>query len=282
MRARVGVVATVVASGVAAGLAMAQQQPVVVPAPTVVVTATSRAVSVGAPGALPAGPTRFDFVRPAGTKDLSVYVALLVPGVSLEQLQQTIARDDRTHGDSALGLVSIQASASLSGRETHRAVTFNVKPAVTYVVLAEQDANTSGPPPRAFTTFASSGDANGATAPAPAATIRMQGLRFRGSAVLPRNGIVRVRNQDGVAHFALAFPLRKGTTKAQLGRAVRAGQRAFGRVVAGAPYGVQNVISGGDTSNDQELHFPRKGRYGLVCFIYEHHRLGMYRVVSVK
>jgi hypothetical protein len=193
-----------------------------------------------------------------------------------------MARDDRTHGDSALGLVSIQASASLSGRETHRAVTFNVKPGVTYVMLAEQDTNTSGPPPRAFTTFTSSGDANGATAPAPAATIRMQGLRFKGAAVLPRNGVVRVKNEDGVAHFALAFPLRKGTTTAQLGRAVRGNQRAFGRIVAGTPYTVQSVISGGETSNDQELHFQRRGRYGLVCFINGHERLGMYRVVSVR
>jgi hypothetical protein len=277
MRARVAVVGTIVVLGVGAGLAFAQQ-----PVPTVVVNATPAAVSVGAPGPIPAGPTRFDFVRPSGTKDLSVYVALLVPGVSLEQLQQAIARDDRTHGDSALGLVSIQASASLSGRETHRAVTFNVKPGLTYAVLAEQDTSNGGPPPRAFTTFTSSGDANGATAPAPAATIRMQGLRFKGAAVLPRNGVVRVRNEDGVAHFAVAVPLRKGTTTAQLGRALRGNPRAFGRIVAGTPYTVQNVISGGETSNDQEVHFAKPGRYGLVCFIYEHHRLGMYRVVSVK
>jgi hypothetical protein len=110
----------------------------------------------------------------------------------------------------------------------------------------------------------------------------MRGLRFRGAGVLPRNGVVRVKNEDGVPHFALAFPLRKGTTTAQLGRAVRGSRRSFERIVAGAPYSVQQVISGGDTSNDQELHFPKKGRYGLVCFINEHHRLGMYRVISVK
>lgn len=277
MRARVAVVGAVVVLGVAAALAGAQQPAV----PTLTVTATPTSVSVGAPGPIPAGPTRFDFVRPSGGKDLGVYVALLVPGVSLEQLQQTIAREDRTNGDSSLGLVSIQASTMLSGNETHRAMTFNVKPGLTYVVLAEQDAE-SGPRPRAFTTFTSSGDANGATAPAPAATIRMQGLRFKGSAVLPRTGVVRVRNEDGSAHFALAFPLRKGTTTAQLGRAVRGSQRAFGRIVAGRPYSVQNVISGGNTSNDQELRFSKRGRYGLVCFINGHERLGMYRIVSVK
>jgi hypothetical protein len=266
----------IVVLGVAAGMAIAQQ-----PVPTVTVNATPTAVSVGAPGPLPAGPTRFDFVRPSGSKDMSVYVALLVPGVSLEQLRQTLARDDRTNGEASMGLVSIQASVSLSGSETHRAVTFNVKPGLTYVVAAERDVE-SGPRPRAFTTFTSSGDANGATPPAPAATIRMRGLRFKGAAVLPRNGVVRIKNEDGGAHFALAFPLRKGTTRAQLGRALRGSQRAFGRILAGEPYSVQNLLSGGDTSNDQEVRFPKKGRYGLVCFIHEHDRLGMYRVVSVQ
>jgi hypothetical protein len=270
-------VGTVVVLGLGAGLAGAQQ-----PVPTVTISATPTAVSVDAPGPIPAGPTRFDFVRPAGGNDLSVYVALLVPGVSLEQLQQQLAREDRTHGDASLGLVSIQASTALSGPQTHRAVTFNVKPGLTYVVLAEQGSDTGGLSPRAFTTFTSGGDANGATAPAPAATIRMRGLRFRGPAALPRSGVVRVKNEDGVAHFAVAFPLRKGTTTAQLGRALRGSQRGFGRIVTGAPYSVQDLISGGDTSNDQEVRFPRAGRYGLVCFIYQHHQLGMYRVVSVK
>jgi hypothetical protein len=276
MRARVAVLGMIVVVGGVAGVAIAQQ-----PVPTVTVNATPTAVSVAAPGPLPAGPTRFDFVRPSGSKDLSVYVALLVPGVSVEQLAQTLARDERTNRESSIGLVSIQASVSLSGAETHRAVTFNVKPGLTYVVLAEQDVE-RGPAPRAFTTFTSSGSANGATAPSPAATIRLQGLRFKGAAVLPRNGVVRVLNQDGVPHFAIAFPLRRGTTTAQLGRALRGSERAFGRTVTGAPYWVQSVISGGDTSNDNELRFPKAGRYGLVCFIGEHQELGMYRVVSVR
>jgi hypothetical protein len=279
MRRGAGVVALALGLAIAAmaGVAMAQQ-----PVPTVTVNASSSAVAVVAAGPVPSGPTRFDFVRPTGGNDLGVYIALLVPGVSVEQLVQTLAREDRTEGDASLGLVSIQASASLSGSETHRAVTFNVKPGLTYVLLAQQEDDSAGPSSRAVTTFTSSGAANGATASAPAATIRMQGLRFKGSGVLPKDGVVRIENQDGVAHFALAFPLRPRTTTAQLGRALRGSERALGRIIAGTPYIVQNVISGGETSNDQELRFPNKGRYGLVCFIQQHQRVGMYRVISVK
>jgi uncharacterized cupredoxin-like copper-binding protein len=52
--------------------------------------------------------------------------------------------------------------------------------------------------------------------------------------------------------------------------------------VSGAPYGLQSIISGGNTANDNEVSFPKAGRYGLVCFFDEHHRLGMYRVVTVR
>jgi hypothetical protein len=111
----------------------------------------------------------------------------------------------------------------------------------------------------------------------------MVGLRFRGARSLPRRGTVRVTNEDGVAHFAIAFPLRRGVTAARLGRALRSNsEAAFGRVVAGAPYSLQNLISGGRTANDNEVRFTRAGRYGLVCFVYEHHRLGMYRIVTVR
>ena len=276
MRLRAAVAAMIVALSVVAGLAMAQQ-----PVPTVTITASPTAAAVDAPGPIAAGPTRLNFVRPAGNaKDLSGYVALLVPGVSIEQLQRTLASEDSSQGESSLGLVSIQASISLAASDAQRALTFNVKPGLMYVVIVEQDTD-KGPTPRSLTTFSSSGDANGSAAPAPAATVRMQGLRFKGPNSLKQTGTVRFENRDGVAHFALAFPLRKGTTTAQLAKGLRS-QRAFGKIAAGAPYSAQNVISGGDTSNDQELHFPKKGRYGLVCFIDGHERLGMYKIVTVK
>ena len=276
MKLRVTAPATIVALSLMAGFAAAQQ-----PVPTVTVNANPAAATIVASGPIPAGPTRLNFVRPAGNKkDLSVFVVLLVPGVSAEQLLSTLESEDRSDGEASLGLVSIQASASLGAGDAQRAVTFNVKPGLSYVVVVEQDTE-NGPTPRSLTTFTSSGVANGATAPAPAATYKMQGLRFRGPTTLKRTSTVRFQNRDGVSHFALAFPLRKGTTTAQLAKGLRS-ERSFGKIVAGAPYMAQYVISGGDTGNDQELRFPSKGRYGFVCFIDGHDRLGMYKIITVK
>ncbi len=279
MRGRVAGLAMVVSLGVVATVAVAQQ-----PVPTVPINVSADAVAVGAPGPVAAGPTRFEVVRPASRTGHAVYVALLVPGVSLEQFQQTMARDDREGTEAAIGLVSIQAAISVEGGQTRRAATFTVKPGLTYVVLSEVETQGEGPgQPARLTTFSSSDTPSGAQAPAPAATVRMVDLRFRGNRVLPRRGTVRVENRGSVPHMAIAFPLREGVTTARLGRAVRSSsEQAFGRIVSGPPLSLQNPISGGDTANDQEVRFPRRGRYALVCFFNEHHRLGMYRIVSVR
>jgi plastocyanin len=239
-------------------------------------------VSIDATGPLPAGPTRFNFVRPAAKTTLDAYVFVLVPGVSIDQLAQTLRREDNTERDSSLGLVSIQASTTLTPGDTEQAVTFNVKPGLTYYIAVEQEVE-KGAVPRAFGSFTSGPTASGAAAPAATATVRLQGLRFRGASTLPQNGVVRFENRDGVAHFALAFPLRKGATSAKLGKALASSnESAFGKLIAGNPYMAQNIISGGDTTDYQEVSFAKKGKYALVCFIEGHERLGMYRIVTVK
>jgi hypothetical protein len=151
-------------------------------------------------------------------------------------------------------------------------------------VVSEPDTEGDNPPAsRGVSTFTTSGQSNGATAPTPGATARMVDLRFQGDRVLPRRGVVRFENFGGVPHFAVAFPLRRGATSGQLGRALRTNsQRAIGRLLAGAPVVLQNLISGGGATNDQQVSFARAGRYGLVCFFNEHHRLGMFRVVRVR
>jgi plastocyanin len=221
-------------------------------------------------------------VRPAAKTTLDAYVFVLVPGVSIDQLAQTLRREDNTERDSALGLLSIQASTTLTPGDTEQAVTFNVKPGLTYYIAVEQEVE-KGAVPRAFGSFTSGATASGAATPAATATVRLQGLRFRGASTLPQNGVVRFENRDGVAHFALAFPLRKGATATALGRALRnPSQRAVRRVIAGDPYVAQNILGGGDTANDQELTFPKAGRYGFVCFVDGHERLGMYKVITVR
>ena len=269
----------VVIGAVAVGQAAGQQTP-----PTVTVQASPTAVTIGATGPLPAGPTRFDFVRAAGAPDVSVYVLLLVPGFSADDVLNELALEDQGKSQASLGMVSVQASASISGDATHQALTFTIKPGLTYVVFAEPDGESNGKvKPRAVTTFTSSTESNGATSVPPDATVRLEGLRFRGAAKLPLDGTVRFENRDSAEHIAIAFPLRPGVTRKRLGKAIRSSsQAAFGKILAGEPLTAQNVLSGGNSANDQELRFPKKGRYGLVCFIDGHDRLGMYRVVTVR
>lgn len=265
--------------GASAGIATGQggSAPPVVP-----VAASPTAATVGAASPIAAGPTTFRITRAASGRGLSVYFAVLIAGATVPELQAALQADDRTGNDSSLGLASVQASVVLEGSQTTRDVTFTLRPGLEYVVVTEPD-NPNGPPAtRGFTTFTTSGTANGAVAAAPDATVRMVGLRFRGNQTLPRNGTIRIQNQSGVAHIAIAFPLRRGVGSRAVGRALRTGnERAFGRVVAGVPVTVSSVISG-NAADDQQVTFARGGRYALICFVGDHQRLGMYRVVTVR
>jgi uncharacterized cupredoxin-like copper-binding protein len=264
--------------GVATAIAVAQAPP-----PTVAVTASPTSIAAQVTGPVAAGPTTFRITRAASEGGLSVYFALLNAGVSFEEFQAALRRDDRTRGDLALGLVSIQASTSLEGGQTTRDVTFTLEPGLTYVMLSEPETEDGPPPTRGLGTVTTSATANGATLAAPDATIRMVSRRFRGANSLRRNGVVRFTNEDGVPHFAIAFPLRRGVGAARFGRVMREGsEREFGRIIAGPPVSAQGVISGGGTVNDQQVRFTRAGRYGFVCFFDSHERQGMYRVIRVR
>ena len=251
--------------------------------PVVAVTASPTAVSAAAAGPIAAGPTTMQISRAASRTGLSVYIATLNAGVTLQDLQAAFRRDDRTPGGgSSLGLATVHASVTFSGSEVRRNVTLTLKPGLTYIMVSEPDAE-NAPPSRGIGTFTTSGQANGATAAAPDATVRMEDLAFRGSATLPRRGTVRVQNFGAGPHIAIAFPLRRGVTNAQAGRAIRSGSdAALGRVAGGQPTVLQTILSGGGNSDDQQVSFARAGRYALVCFFNEHNRLGMYRVVTVR
>jgi hypothetical protein len=250
--------------GVFAAVAAAQGAP-----PTVAVTVGKGVITPQPAGPIAAGPTRFEFTR-TGKGDVEAILVTLRPGVSLDQLRKVAA------SDAALGLIYIEAAAPLSDATPKRALTVDLRANVTYV-LVSMAGNSF-----AFTELATTGTANGAQAPAPDATIRMVDYGFRGSATLPRNGVIRVSNQGDAFHFALAFPVRKNATNKRVGRALRSGsEKAIGRVAAGQPVEVQDVISP-QTTNDNEVKFSKAGRYALVCFFGEHNKLGMYRVVKVR
>jgi hypothetical protein len=260
--------AVVMLVGVSTAVALAQ---VSGSAPTVAVTASATAIALQPGGPVAPGPTRFAFTR-AGKGDVDVSVATLRAGVTVDELRQTLSRSP----EAALGLVFIEAGFSLSDTAPSGAVTVTLRPNVTYVAVSTQGSKFG------LATFTTTDTANGAQAPAPDATIRMVDYGFRGSATLPRRGVIRVQNRGAAYHFALAFPLRSGVSSKRAGAALRAGsEKAIRRIVAGEPVTVQDLISPG-SSNDNEVRFRRAGRYAFVCFFGEHNRLGMYRVFSVR
>jgi hypothetical protein len=193
-------------------------------------------------------------------------------GVTIDELRRSLAKQS----EEAIGLIFLEASVSLSDQAQSRAVTVTLRPNVTYVLVSSQG--------RAFglTTLTTTGTDSGARAPAPDARIGMVDYGFRGPRTLPRQGVIRVENRGAALHFALAFPLRPGAKAKRVNRALRAGnERAIGRVVAGPPITVQNLISPGSV-NDDEVRFARRGRYAFVCFFGAHNAFGMYRIFRVR
>lgn len=237
--------------------------------PGVAVSVSKSAVTVTPAAPIAPGPTRFTFTR-SGNGEVEGFLATLRAGVTVDELRQKLS------SESSLGLVFLEASVSLNDQAPTRSLTVDLRPDVTYVVVAiAGNANT-------LTSFTTTGTANGAQAPKPDAQISMVDYGFRGPKTLPRDGTIRVANRGLAYHFALAFPVRKGASRKRIGRAFRNGdEKAIGRIVAGQPLEVQDLISPGSV-NDNEVEFQRPGRYAFVCFFGAHNRLGMYRVFNVR
>jgi hypothetical protein len=239
--------------------------------PTVAVSAGKSAITATPGGPIAPGPTRLTFTR-NGKGDIDAFLVTLRAGVTVDELRQSLAKQS----EEALGLVFLEASVSLSDQAQSRAVTVTLRPNVSYVLLSSQGRSLG------LTTLTTTGTDNGARAPAPDARIRMVDYGFRGPGTLPRQGVIRVENRGAAFHFALAFPLRPGAKAKRVNRALRAGsEKAIGRVVAGPPITVQNLISPG-SANDDEVRFARRGRYAFVCFFGAHNAFGMYRIFRVR
>jgi hypothetical protein len=254
---------------VAVGVGFAQGTP-----PTVTVTASETSLAVGATS-LAAGPTRFNVVD-SDDEELEILFAALREGVTVDEFTAAV----RSNPDAALELVHLDAGVSLTGRDSSRAVTFNLRPNTTYVV-----GNITGERPSDWetATFTVSGQANGARVPQADANVRIIDLRFRGDKVLPRNGVVRFAHNGWAPHFAFAMPLRKGAKQRDVGDALRRNQeRRLGRLVNfQRAVEAQSLITR-DAVNYNEINFRRSGRYVMACFFEGHNTQGMYRFIRVR
>jgi hypothetical protein len=239
--------------------------------PTVAVTVSRSAVTVNPAGPIAAGPTRFTFTS-SGEAELNADLVTLRAGVTADQVRRVASRNPTR----ALSLVFLEGGVALGRDAASDTLTVKLRPDATYYVVSTTERSAVLAP------LATTGASNGAEAPEPDARIRMVDYGFGGPATLPRRGVIRVANRGAAFHFAIAFPLRPGASARQVGRALRSGSESgIGRIVAGPPVNVQQLISPG-TANDQTVRFGRRGRFAFVCFFGEHNRLGMYRIFRVR
>ena len=245
------------------------------PPPTVTVTVSETSLVVGATGALPSGPTRFDVVN-SDQAAAEVAIGALREGVTVDEFTTTL----RSNPDAAIEMAHLDGGASLAPGQASRAVTLNLRASSTYVAI-----NLAGDNPADWevVSFSSSDQANGASAPSADARVGIFDLRFRGAKRLPRNGVVRFENQGWAPHFALAAPLRRNAKQRAVARALlRNQQRRLERLLnfAGSVE-AQSLITRGAV-NYNELRFPKRGRYVMVCFFEGHNTQGMFRFVRVR
>ena len=266
MRVVVLIAAVLGLSLVAVGVGAAQAPP------TVTVTVTESTLTVGATAPLPAGPTRFEIVK-SSDGPAEVSIGALRSGVTLAAFSTAL----RSSPDAAIEMVHIDGGASLSPGQERRVVTMNLRPSSTYVAV-----NTAGENPQ-ITPFSTSDQANGASPPAADARVRIIDLRFLGAKTLPRNGVVRFENAGWAPHFALAVPLRRNAKQRAIVRAFRRNaERPLARLVDfSRSLEVQSLITRGAV-NYNEVRFPRRGRYVMVCFFEGHNSQGMYKFVRVR
>jgi hypothetical protein len=268
-------VAAVVLAAVGIALAVAVAVPAQEPTPTVPITASETTLDVGVTGPLAAGPTRFEVTQEGGD-ELEITIGALRPGVTLEEFTATLRSDP----DNAIELAHLDGGVALTAGQERRAVTFRLRPNTTYVVVNLAGEN---PADWEIVDFRVSGQANGASVPEADARVRMVDLRFRGARTLPRRGIVRFENDGWAPHFAVAAPLRRGARKEQVATALRLNrERRLGQLVNfRATTEPQSLITR-DAINFNEVRFPGRGRYLMVCFFDNHHQQGMYRFVRVR
>jgi hypothetical protein len=270
MRVAVSIAAVVGLCLVVAGVGAAQGPP-----PTVTVMVTESSLTVGATGALASGPTRFDVVS-SDEKAAEVAIGALRPGVTVDAFTAAL----RSNPDEAIELAHLDGGASLAEGQASRAVTMSLRASSTYVAI-----NLAGENPADWEVvpFTTSDQANGASAPQADARVNIFDLRFRGAKRLPRNGVVRFENKGWAPHFALAAPLRRNARQRAVARALlRNRQQPLERMLDfSRSVEAQSLITR-DAVNYNELRFPKRGRYVLVCFFEGHNTQGMFRFVRVR
>jgi hypothetical protein len=258
------------------------------PARTITITLGKRSVSVAGADNLPAGPTRIQ-LRSLRREETEELLVALRPGRTVRDLRRAIARARR--GPGPLKAVATIEASGAPPRGTTYTTTIDLRPGATYVVGYIVDNPESTRTRARMAAFTVGTTAAGASRPVPAATVGLYDYAYGMPGTLPLRGVVRFENRGERLHMAVAFPLRRGTSRAAAVQALLRNRqrRFFGRLVnqrrATEPLG---PVSSG-TVNDVEADFGRRGNWIFVCFIGDgergspqHFTLGMVKAFTVR
>jgi hypothetical protein len=231
-----------------------------------------------------AGPTRIEFRNTSRGKPAEATLVALKEGVTLTRFRAALRRANR--GPAPLTTVAtFEAGASVAPGGRY-ATTVDLKPNTTYVAANATDDATKSP----LDTFTTSQQAGAGTRPEVDATVDLFDFAFGMPSTLPRNGTVRFENRGERLHIAVAIPVRGGQSRVAAARAFIAGnERRAGRLTDQRRSVEALGIVSGETTNDVELRFPKKGDWLFVCFISDgergnpsHNTLGMVKAFSVR
>jgi hypothetical protein len=267
-----------VVAAAAAAAVSAQEAP-----RTVVITVGPRSVSVEGADGIPAGPTRVE-IRQAGRQQIEGVLVALKPGRTVADLRRALPRAQR--GPAPLKpVITFEAGAAPPAGQTY-ATTIDLRPGTTYVAanVAENLRNTR------LAQFTVGTTTTTATRPVPAATVGVYDYAYGMPSTLPRRGVVRFENRGERLHIAVAFPLRPGSSRTAVTRALlRNQERRFERLVIGRRAFEPLGVVGPGTVNDVELNFRRGGNWVFVCFIADgepgnppHFTIGMVKAFRVR
>ena len=191
------------------------------PPPVVKVTVLASKMEVSGADGLGAGPTRFEFSVP-GRAERGFLVFELKDGVTRAEAEEETPKIREPQDAEKLG--RFVAGSVVDGGDEY-ATTISLREGE-YVLI---DFTRQ---PVVRTGFTVGTAPNGATARRPTSTVDMRDYSFRGDAVLPRSGVIRVVNNGRRLHHALALRLKPGKTPRQAIRRIKSGKDR-GRAVRG-------------------------------------------------
>lgn len=119
--------------------------------------------------------------------------------------------------------------------------------------------------PKSVGTFTVAGTPTGVVLPEGDVTIGLRDFRISVGGTLPKNGAISVVNNGPSPHFVIAFPVRSARAIRAARHALEHGEdRALGRLIAGQPITLVNLLSPGSTN---VVHAKlKRGAWVLACF----------------